>query len=240
MLGDSISYAKKIKNKKYAKVDLVVAPSLPYLEKVHKILASSHIKIAAQNISAWKAGSYTGEVSADMIKESGANFVIVGHSERRQNLGETDELVRAKIKSALEKNLMPILCIGETWSEKKSGQREAVIVLQLKKALAGIDNLCRKKIIIAYEPVWAIGSKKFVDLKDLQDVYRVAKRAVSMICSAEYFDKMISFIYGGSVDLANIEELLKFEPLNGFLIGSASLQPDNFLALANLVDSFKA
>lgn len=239
-IEDSVAYAKKIKKEKFSKVDLSLAASFTSLEAVAKALQKSEIKLAAQNIGHLESGSLTGEVSVDMIKEAGCSQVIIGHSERRILLNETNELISQKLKLAYAKNIMPIFCVGETKEEKQNNQRDSVLVQQIKQGLSQVPDLAQKKMILAYEPVWAIGSGQIVDLADLQEVKRVVKRAFSLLAGNQYFEEKVKFIYGGSVDLDNVANFLTDDTIDGFLVGGASLAVENFISLAEIIENFNS
>jgi len=234
-LKPALSFAKKIKKDLVKNLQIVLAPTFPYLLPMAKELKNSQIKLAAQDIAAWDKGAYTGEVSGKMLKEVGCSQVIIGHSERRQYLHETDQLINAKIKQALASNLQPIICVGETLEEKKQGQRDTILVQQIKNDLSKIKNLCQRKIIIAYEPIWAIGTGQMVEPTDLEAAYRVIKNSVAKICSSMYFDSKVTFIYGGSIDSKSVEPFLLLPYLQGFLVGGASLDEPEFVKIAKLM-----
>jgi len=224
-----VSFVKKIRGKKFKNVEMILAPSYPFLASAKKEIGKNKIGLSAQNVAGRENGALTGEVSAKMLKDVGCQYVIIGHSERRGLLGETDKMINEKMKMALKNNLVPILCVGETNEQKKEGRRDTVLIDQVKQALSKVDNLCKKKIIIAYEPVWAIGSGSVVAMDDLEEAYRVIKRAVSMICSSTYFEEKVKFVYGGSVKASNVAELKELDYLHGFLIGGAGLNPVDFV-----------
>jgi triosephosphate isomerase len=228
----TVFLAKKIKQKKFSRVELVLAPSFPYLNAVKKQILKTKIKLAAQNVAAWEVGAHTGEVSATMLKELGCDYAIVGHSERRVELAESGHLINLKISQLVQKNLTPIFCVGETAEDKKTGQKNQVLVQQIKTSLSKISGLEKVDLIVAYEPVWAIGSGQAVTIVDLEESYRVIKHAFSMLISEKYFEEHVRFIYGGSVDLGNIGEFSRISYLHGFLVGGASLQAETFFKLA--------
>jgi triosephosphate isomerase len=230
---DVIDFLKKIKKRKYQSADLVLAPSFPYLNQVSDGLKNSAIKLAAQNVATQEKGAFTGEVSIKMLKDFGVRYVIIGHSERRQIFSETDSMINQKVKRVLETGMIPILCIGETQEEKNSGQRETVLVQQLRNSLSRVENLANKKVIIAYEPVWAIGTGNVVTESELDEAYRAIKRAISSLAGSNFFEEKVMFVYGGSVDEKNICDLKKIPYLQGFLVGGASLNVDRFLSLVN-------
>jgi triosephosphate isomerase (TIM) len=232
----SLDLTKKIKKKKFSKIEIVLAPSFPYLSAVKKLLAKTTIKLAAQNSAAQTLGALTGEVAAEMIKDIGCSYAIVGHSERRQNLFETDQLINEKIKRLFEQKITPILCVGETLEQKKNGRRNQVLVQQLKNCLSKIAVLEKENLVLAYEPVWAIGSGNVVDVAELEAVWGILKHAISMLVSENYFENNVRFIYGGSVDEKNIEQFSALPFVHGFLVGGASLSADKFLTMAEILN----
>ncbi|PIR93738.1 triose-phosphate isomerase [Candidatus Falkowbacteria bacterium CG10_big_fil_rev_8_21_14_0_10_39_11] len=221
--SETVKLAKQITKIKTTKYQLVVAPSTPYLFEVGKILVKSNIKLSAQNLAAWSFGSYTGETSSSMIKEAGCQFSLIGHSERREHLNESAEMIGQKVQQAIDHNITPVLCVGETEAEKKVDQTKTVLVQQIRKSLSSVKNLTQKKIVIAYEPVWAVGTGQVVDAESLEKAYLVIKHAVSMLTSARYFDQNVSFLYGGSLNSKNIELFVEIPYLQGFLVGGAGL-----------------
>ncbi|HCC22839.1 TPA: triose-phosphate isomerase [Candidatus Falkowbacteria bacterium] len=222
--SDSIQLARQIAKLKSSRYQLIVAPSEPYLVGVAKALGRSSVKLSAQDLAAWPAGSFTGETSAAMVKEAGCRYAIIGHSERRQHLGESTELIGRKLQQAIDHGVTPIFCLGETEAERRAGQTKSVLMQQLKQSLGKIKNLAGKKLLIAYEPVWAIGSGRAVGLDDLEQAYMAVRHAVSMLVSAEYFDSKVSFLYGGSLSGDNLAAFLPLPFLGGFLVGGASLK----------------
>lgn len=235
---ETINLVKKIKKLSVKKIEMTVAPAAVYFEAVSKLLKTGSIKMTAQNVAAYESGAHTGEISAMMLKEFGCRYALVGHSERRLELNETDPLIREKIKRLFEKNITPVLCVGETAKQKFSGERNQVVVQQLKNALSGIDSLVKKKLVVAYEPVWAIGTGKVVAIKDLEEVFGVIKRALSMLESEDYFNRQVLFLYGGSLDDDNIEQFASLDYLCGFLVGRASTNADKLEKIIKVLGSF--
>jgi triosephosphate isomerase len=201
-------------------VDVVVAPPLTALHSVAEFLKNSYIGVAAQNIHWEGAGAYTGEVSAPFVKEAGADFVIIGHSERRQHFGETDQAVNKKIKAALKIGLTPIFCVGETLNEREAGRVNEVIERQITAGLDGITASEMAGIVIAYEPVWAIGTGKTATPDEANEVHAVIKKLIST-----------RIIYGGSVNAKNAKELLHMPNIDGALVGGASLKAEDFIEI---------
>lgn len=200
-----------------AKARVLIAPPFTALSKCCKIAAGSQIEIGAQNMGDAEEGAYTGEISGRMLKEAGASFVILGHSERRTIFGETDALINRKLHRALSDALTPILCIGETDRQREEGESEKVLKRQLDGSLKGISDL--KKVIIAYEPVWAIGTGKSATPEMAQEMHWTIR---------QHLGQKLPILYGGSVKPANIESLLIQPDIDGALIGGASLEVEAF------------
>ncbi len=215
---ESLDLAEKIKTLPQKKLQIILAPDFTALSAVKK---SSGLDISAQNCAAWEKGSYTGEVSAKIIKEIGCKYAIVGHSERRNLLFETDELINGKIKQAWKSGLTPVFCFGE--KEDEIDNREQVIINQIKKGLAKLKPSENNNIFFAYEPVWAIGTGKNCSAEIVVEVYRIVKRIVTNIYSSDFFNKKAKFLYGGSVNSKNIKEYSKKKEIHGFLVGKTSL-----------------
>lgn len=187
------------------------------------------VQVAAQNIFWEERGAYTGEISAFMVRDTGANFVLLGHSERRHMFGETEEQIRHKVKAALGAGLRPIICIGETLAERKAGQTLEVVVRQLRAATSGLTNEIIGDFMVAYEPVWAIGTGKTATPEDAADVHRSLRE--SLIEAAGHRGAAVPILYGGSVKAENSRALLDADEVNGLLVGGASLEPSAFGAI---------
>lgn len=208
---------------------VVVCPPYILIPKVVEQLAGTSVACGAQDIAQYSNGAYTGEVSAEMIKDSGCQYVILGHSERRTLYGETSEVVAHKFVRARRENLIPILCVGETLEEREQRQTEAVIRAQLDAVTdtAGIEAL--QTAIIAYEPVWAIGTGKTATPDQAQDVHKFIREYLSRLDS--YIAQTIRILYGGSVKADNARGLFEQSDIDGGLIGGASLQAKDFLSI---------
>ncbi|HSH36463.1 triose-phosphate isomerase [Schnuerera sp.] len=220
------------KNKLNEEVEKVVAVPFTNLSEVKKVLEGTDIKLAAQNMHWENKGAYTGEVSPLMLKEIGVDYCIIGHSERRQYFNETDESVNKKIKSALKYNIKPILCVGETLEERENGEEETVVKEQVLKALEGVDKDDVKDMVIAYEPIWAIGTGKTASSDDANHMCGFIRKTVG-----EKYDKdtklSIRIQYGGSVKPNTIKELMSKKEIDGALVGGASLVAEDFVKLVN-------
>jgi triosephosphate isomerase len=216
-------------------LEIFIAPSFVSLRDVSLSLKASPIKLAAQNMSEFELGGYTGEISPIWLKELGCEYVILGHSERRRIFGETSELVNKKIHNALNHGLKPVLCIGETAEERSNGQKEFVNTTQLKDSLKGVSLDQIKNIIIAYEPVWAINSRGLnptgeiipATSKQAEEMHKFIRNWLISTYGNE--GKDISIQYGGSVNPGNAKQFFSIESVDGGLIGTASLKPEEFV-----------
>ena len=212
--------------------DIVICPTFVCLESAKKAVSGSALKLGAQNLY-WKdSGAFTGEISADMLLSSGVEFVIIGHSERRQYFGETDETVNLRLKQALKKGLKPIVCIGETLEERENNKTFTVLDTQLTGGLADISADDMKKIVIAYEPVWAIGTGKVATNEQAQETHAYIRSKIKSMYNAEIADRVI-IQYGGSVKPDNAEGLLSLPDIDGALVGGASLKVEDFVGIIN-------
>jgi len=209
--------------------EVVVCPPAIYIPQIAELLKDSVIAYGSQNICEQPSGAYTGETSASMLKEFGCSYALVGHSERRSIYGESSELVADKAVAAIEGGVTPILCVGELLEERESGKTESVIEQQLDAVLAKGGIALIEKLIIAYEPVWAIGTGKTASPQQAQDVHAFIRRKLSAL-DASVADKL-RILYGGSVKPGNAEELFAKEDIDGGLIGGASLDAQSFIAI---------
>ena len=207
---------------------------VPYTDLFYALMATqgTNIKIGAQNMHFAENGAYTGEISGKMLKSIGVKYVIIGHSERRQYFAETDESVNKKIKSAFENGLLPIVCVGETLEQRENGEAEKVITTQTQKALEGIENNRIKDVIIAYEPIWAIGTGKTATSDDANNAIKSIRNKISELYGKDIGESVI-IQYGGSVKSSNAKELFETSDIDGGLVGGASLKPDEFAKIVN-------
>ncbi|MEC5425353.1 triose-phosphate isomerase [Virgibacillus sp. C22-A2] len=212
------------------KVDAVVCAPFPFLTSLVEKAKGSHVKIAAQNMHYEDNGAFTGEVSPVMLKDLGVTHVVLGHSERRELFAETDELINKKAHAALNHKLTPIVCVGETLAQRDANETMNHIEIQVKNALAGLTEEQVAKTIIAYEPIWAIGTGKTASSEDANEVCAHIRHVVKTITSEVTAEKIV-IQYGGSVKPANIEELLAQSDIDGALVGGASLEAESFLQL---------
>ena len=202
---------------------------VPYTDLFYALLTAqnTNIKIGAQNMHFAESGAYTGEVSGKMLKSINVEYVIIGHSERRQYFNETDETVNKKVKAAFENGLKPIVCVGETLEQRESGKVEEIITNQTKLALDGLTNEQVENTIIAYEPIWAIGTGKTATKEDANDAVKAIRKKIAEIYGQNVADGVI-IQYGGSVKSSNAKELFSMSDIDGALVGGASLKADEF------------
>lgn len=213
--------------------EIVIAPVFTALKIVADRLEGSNIRVAAQNCAAEsKHGAHTGEVAADMIKDVGCSHVIIGHSERRQFYFDTDATVNAKTRSAIRGGLVAIVCVGETLAEREADTAESVVKTQLIGGLEGLTVADTERIIIAYEPVWAIGTGKTATPEQAQEMHAVIRRTVAETHGKDIADRM-RILYGGSVKPENIGDLMSQEDIDGALVGGASLEAESFSKIVN-------
>jgi len=212
-------------------VDVVVAPVFTVLPVIAELMKDSFIGIAGQNISQHKNGAYTGEISADQLKDAGAEYVIIGHSERRQFFGDTNEIVHEKVKAALAAGLTPIFCIGETLAQREAGLVQAVLEEQIFKGLKDITDL---RIVVAYEPVWAIGTGKTATPAQAEEAHAFVRTCLERLLGRN-FAAQLRILYGGSVKASNAKELLSMPNIDGALVGGASLSPAEFISIVQRV-----
>lgn len=209
------------------KPEVVVAPVFPYLETAVQLTQGTAVHIAAQNMHFEESGAYTGEVSPSMLVDIGVEYVIIGHSERRTYFNETDETVNLKVKAALAHDLIPIMCCGETLQQREQGEMQRFIEGQIEAGLAGISKEEVENIVVAYEPIWAIGTGKTATVEQAQEVCALIRRKLEALYDINTADK-ISILYGGSVKSGNVGELTSSLDIDGGLVGGASLKADEF------------
>jgi triosephosphate isomerase (TIM) len=216
---------------KFDGVDLAVCPPSCYLDAVGRAIAGSKVALGAQNMYHEKDGAFTGELSAAMLRDLGCTYVILGHSERRHILGETDAAINKKVHAALAARLLPIVCVGELLSEREAGQTLTVIRRQFEGSLAGVSPEQITSVVIAYEPVWAIGTGKVATPQQAEDVHLALRKIIAERYNGPIAE-VIRIQYGGSVKPDNAAELLKQPNIDGALVGGASLKVDQFLGIA--------
>ena len=208
-------------------VDIVVCPPFTALGEVSKAILDSNIRLGAQNMSEHNFGAYTGEIAAGMLKEFSTRYVILGHSERRQYQKESDELISRKALAAHAASLKPIVCVGETLAEREAGQMQAVLLTQARGSLAGLSKQQMEETIIAYEPVWAIGTGKTATAQQAQEAHAYL-RALLVKLYDEAVARRVRIQYGGSVKPSNARELMSLPDVDGALVGGASLEDRTF------------
>ena len=209
--------------------EVVVCVPFPYLSQVGGLIADSQVKLGAQNLSANSSGAFTGEVSANMLKDFGVKHVIVGHSERRSLYGETDSLVAEKAKSALERDLTPLLCVGESLEQREAGETESVVAEQINAVIELLGIGAFQNIIVAYEPVWAIGTGKTASPEQAQAVHLFIRGLLRE--GDESVAKNTPILYGGSMNAGNASELISCPDIDGGLVGGAALMAEDFLQI---------
>jgi triosephosphate isomerase len=210
--------------------DIVLAPTFTSLQTVAEAIKGTNMALAAQNLFWEDKGAFTGEISAEMLLDAGCKYVIIGHSERRQYFGETDETVNKKVRQALNKGLLPIVCVGELLAEREAGKANDVIDRQITGALKGGTAAEMQKIVIAYEPVWAIGTGKTASPDQANEIHAFIRQKIKTMYTAEVADGL-RIQYGGSVTPDNVSQLMAKPDIDGALVGGASLKPESFAAL---------
>lgn len=208
-------------------IDIMIAPPFTALSSVWEVIKTSPVYLGAQNLFWEPEGAYTGEISASMIKSAGCSYIIIGHSERRLFFGETDESVNKKIRSAITENLTPVLCVGETEKERESKETFSVLDKQVKKGLKGFSFDEVKDLVIAYEPVWAIGTGKTATTEQAQEAHLFLRSLLEKIFG-NILAKSARILYGGSVKPGNIAKLMEMPDVDGALVGGASLSAETF------------
>ncbi|WPC42176.1 triose-phosphate isomerase [Clostridium sp. JS66] len=217
---------------KDAKCDVVVCPSFVCLDAVLKAVKGSNIKVGAQNMHFEEKGAFTGEVAPSMLEKMGVNYVIIGHSERRQYFNETDETVNKKVKKAFEHNLIPIVCCGETLEEREKNVTEEVLGRQIKLDLEGLTNEQVETLVVAYEPIWAIGTGKTATDDQANETIAYIRSVIASMYGKETAEKT-RIQYGGSVKPATIKAQMAKSDIDGALVGGASLKAADFAAIVN-------
>ena len=225
---EAVTLVNELKEKvNGADADVVVCPTFTSLASVIEATKGTNIKVGAQNIHWADNGAFTGEISGEMLKEAGVEYVIIGHSERRQYFGETDETVNNRLKAALKYELKPIVCVGELLSERENGTTNEVLERQTVGALKDIPADAVSKMVIAYEPVWAIGTGKTASSTDANDACKFIRSVVEKLYNKEVAEN-VRIQYGGSVKASNARELFTTSDIDGGLVGGASLKAEEF------------
>lgn len=218
----------------YHDTDVKTAIFAPYTDLgVLKVaLSGSGIGVGAQNVHFEKNGAYTGEVSVEMLEELGVDYCLVGHSERRQYFGETDQIVNLKLKALLSSKIIPLVCVGEVLEQREAGEEKEVVSAQVRAAFEGIEQEDAKKVVIAYEPVWAIGTGRNATPEQANEMCALIRETLTDIYDEETSD-MIVIQYGGSVNAENATDIMNMEEIDGALVGGASLDPAKFIEIVN-------
>lgn len=222
LVGDLVGQVSEVKD-----VEIVVCPPFTALDAALDTAAGTNIKVGAQNMHWEIEGAFTGEISPLMLKQMGCSYVILGHSERRQYFGETDENVNKKLKSSLKYQLVPIVCVGETLEQREQGITEQVIKTQVEVGLANLDNSEVPGLVVAYEPVWAIGTGKTASNSDAQQVIGFIRKTIADMYGSDLAEQ-VRILYGGSVKPDNIKGLMEEKDIDGALVGGASLEAQSF------------
>ena len=218
---------------KDAKAEVVICTPYTDLATAVELTKGTNIKVGAENVHWAEKGAFTGEISADMLVELGVTYVIIGHSERRQYFGETDQTVNARVKAALQKGLKPIICVGETLEEREGGKVEEVLVRQTTEALKDIAEAELMNIVVAYEPVWAIGTGKTATAEVANDTIKIIRDTIAKLYSKKTAEEVVRIQYGGSMNPKNVKELMAMPEIDGGLIGGASLKAPDFSLVVN-------
>ncbi|MEJ8751245.1 triose-phosphate isomerase [Lagierella sp. ICN-221743] len=231
--SDTKLFINSLKQKELSKdVEKIIATPFTSLYLASELLSNTDIKLGAQNMYFEDRGAFTGEVSGQMLRDSDVSYVIIGHSERREIFNESDELLNKKVKAAISKELSPILCCGETLEEREASKYKEKIKNQITKDLEGISEKDLDKLVVAYEPIWAIGTGKTASPEDAEEMCKYIRGILEELYSKDLADKT-RILYGGSVKPENIKEIMAKENIDGALVGGASLKVDSFTSLIN-------
>jgi len=224
--------AKKVKEGKIKDTKVIIAPTFVSLASAVKATKKSRVKVAAQNMHFEESGAFTGEISTKMLKSVGVKTVILGHSERREYFGETDALLTKKVDAALAHKMNIIFCFGEVLADRKSGNQEAIVESQIKKALFHLEASAFKNIILAYEPVWAIGTGETASPEQAQEMHAFIRKTLANKYGNDLANS-VSILYGGSCKPTNAKEIFSKPDVDGGLIGGAALNADDFFSIVN-------
>ncbi|MCK9230551.1 MAG: triose-phosphate isomerase [Syntrophales bacterium] len=237
-IEEAVDFARELKAEASTFTDrtVIIAPPFTALRPVADILRGSTVQLAAQTMAYAESGAFTGEISAAMIADAGCSYVLIGHSERRNLFGETDGQVNKKVKLALKTGLIPVVCVGETLEQRESGRTLSTVEGQIKEGLRNVSADDIRKIIVAYEPVWAIGTGKTATPEQAVEVHIFIKEILSGYAGIGD-GRTVPVIYGGSVNEGTIDELMAHEGINGVLVGGASLKPASFMNIVRFRSS---
>jgi len=220
-------------------VVMTLCPSHVALSAVHAEVNGTSVYMGAQDVFWEDKGAYTGEIAPATLREFGCEYSLVGHSERREFLGETDEMVRRKTAALLRHNIHPIVCVGETMEERRSGRRDAVVINQVRAALKDNRPFGTQRVIVAYEPRWVIGSGQAVSPDDAASMHQLIKETLYDLLPADIVENQCAIIYGGSVDSSNLAGFLQVDVIHGVLVGGASLKAAEFVKMAEIAADLK-
>lgn len=237
-LKDTLALAEGYKNKfaGFAKGEIAVCPNFISLDNVARILAGSNVKTGAQNVFWEELDAITGEICPSLVKEAGCSYVIIGHSERRRYLMENYEMINKKLKMILaSKGLTPVVCVGENWDERKTDRRDFVLFDQLQQAMSGVEVAVGQRVIVAYEPVWAIGSGTAIEPAEAEYAHKVIKLTLNDMFGEKTVANNFRIIYGGSISGKNVKDFTNLENIDGLLVGGASLDADEFFKVAKTI-----
>ncbi len=227
-------YKDKFKNFKSGEV--VICCSTPAIADLAKITKNTNLKLGAQNVFWEEVGPFTGEVSPSMLVDLGCQYIIIGHSERRHQLFENYEMINKKTRAVLKtEKLIPIVCIGESWQERKTDKRDFILIEQLQLALAGINIFGNQAIIIAYEPIWAIGTGAAIEPAEAEYAHKIIKLALNDLFNTQVVSRNFKIIYGGSIASGNVKSFVDLENMDGLLVGGASLDAVEFYKIAKIL-----
>ena len=237
--AEAVAFAEEIKARNLAGTeDAAIMAPFTQLSELGKALKGSGIKFGAQNVHFEKSGAFTGEISIPMLKEIGVDYCVIGHSERREYFAETDETCNLKLKALLEADIMPILCVGESLEVREGNGEQTFVASQIVSDLKGIPEAQLPKVVIAYEPIWAIGTGKTATPEQAEEMCAFIRGVIAGMYSNETADEVL-ILYGGSMKPSNAAELLAKPDINGGLIGGASLKVDDFAALIEAANALK-
>jgi len=237
-LTESAELAKKIKEKfkGFSGAEIAVCPNFISLLDVGRTLKESCVALGAQDVFWEQNGAYTGEISPSHLAEAGCKYVIIGHSERRKYLMVNYEMIHKEIKAVMQnEDLIPVVCIGENWEERKTDRRDYVLYDQLQQSLSGIDIVGNQKIILAYEPIWAIGSGTAIEPSEAEYAHKIIRLTLNNMFGMKIVNNNFRIIYGGSINSENVGGFVGLENLDGMLVGGASLDADEFYRVVEAV-----
>ncbi len=238
-LKESLKLAQKMKTKfkNFEKNEVVICPNFLSLCQINDILNGTNVGLGSQDVFWEELGAYTGEISSSMLVEAGCDYVVVGHSERRKFLMENYEMIHKEIKSVLDtEELTPIVCIGENWDERKTDRRDFILFDQLQQALSGLNIVGNQQIIIAYEPIWAIGSGTAIEPSEAEYAHKVIRLSLNDMFGMKIVNNNFKIIYGGSINSKNVKGFVGLENIDGLLVGGAGLDVDEFYKVVQAIN----